>query len=123
MPKFWLLAILLFIAEIIVAFFYMLLANCLYKRAEFDIKSISKGIIERLFLLIMFLNNIPVALTFFGALKIATRITHKEDSADVSKFNDYYLIGNLISVLIAFAYASLCQHICEIPIFERIISM
>jgi hypothetical protein len=40
------------------------------------------------------------ALTLLGALKIATRINDKEDKVS----NDFFVIGNLISVLFGIGY-------------------
>jgi hypothetical protein len=109
--------ILIVIAEILLSFFYQFLAGFVYKKTEFDLKSVLKGFLERIFLLIAFCENYPVALTFFGALKLGTRIKHNEQNAgETAKFNDYYLIGNLISVLAAFGYTYLWRHIQEIPL-------
>lgn len=52
------------------------------------------GIIERVFLYLCILTAVYHGLTLFGALKIGTRI--KADENKVS--NDYFLIGNMISV-------------------------
>jgi len=122
MPKNLLIIILIFISEIIVAFFYMFLANLLYKKSEFDIKSILKGVFERIFLLITFVANYQIALTFFSALKLATRIKHNEsNTSETGRFNDYYLIGNLLSVLIALGYTYVCKNIDQIPILMNLL--
>ncbi|MDC7219783.1 MAG: hypothetical protein PQJ59_07575 [Spirochaetales bacterium] len=122
MPKFLLLMLIIIISEFIVAFFYMLLAQILYKKSEFDIKSILKGAVERIFLVITFSSDYKVGLTFFSALKLATRIKHDEaNPEETNKFNDYYLIGNLISVLIALGYTYICQNIEEIPILMNLL--
>jgi hypothetical protein len=47
-------------------------------------KSIAKGIIERLFLFIALVNDLTSALTFFSALKLATRLKHEEASGDLT---------------------------------------
>lgn len=52
------------------------------------------GIIERLFLYLCIFTQVYHGFTLFGALKIGTRI--KADENKVS--NDYFLIGNMISV-------------------------
>lgn len=52
------------------------------------------GIIERIFLYLCMLTQVYHGLILFGALKIGTRI--KVDDNKVS--NDYFLIGNMISV-------------------------
>ncbi len=101
----------MFILEMILAFLFSLIAQSFYKKSEIDIKSIFKGFIERLFLTIFMFNDIPHALTFFSALKLATRLKHNEDNkSDTEKFNNYYLIGNLVSVTIALFYVWIWQH-------------
>ncbi len=52
------------------------------------------GIIERIFLYLCILSEVYHGFTLFGALKIGTRI--KADENKIS--NDYFLIGNMISV-------------------------
>ncbi|MCS6975339.1 MAG: hypothetical protein NZM13_12720, partial [Cyclobacteriaceae bacterium] len=59
-----------------------------------------KGVIERIFVLTVLCLEVASALTLLGALKIATRF--KENENKVS--NDFFLIGNLISVLFGFVY-------------------
>jgi len=61
--------------------------------------SVLKGLIERAFVLITLWFNLASALTLLGALKIATRI---KDEDKVS--NDFFLLGNLISVLFGVLY-------------------
>jgi hypothetical protein len=60
----------------------------------FEVMPFLLGVVERFFLHISLLNGIPQSLIFFGALKIGTRI--KTDENKIS--NDYFLLGNLISV-------------------------
>ena len=77
------------------------------KKIGFDFKSIFKGFVERLFLLITLVNDYPHALTLFSALKLATRLKHKDVDAETeNKFNDFYLIGNMVSVIAATGYVS-----------------
>lgn len=96
------------ISEIVIAFLFSLMAQFLYKKIGLDIKSIFKGVIERLFLTISIINNIPHTITFFSALKLATRLKHNEDdNSKENSFNDYYLVGNLLSVLIAIGYSNI----------------
>lgn len=70
--------ILIIISELVLAFLFSLIAQQYYKKSEIDMKSISKGFIERLFLTIFMFNGIPHALTFFSALKLATRLKHDD---------------------------------------------
>lgn len=59
-----------------------------------------KGILERFIISICLLNNILPILTVFGALKIGTRLSSKDNIIA----NDYFLIGNLCSILISVTY-------------------
>jgi hypothetical protein len=70
------------------------------KRLSF--RGLFKGWVERGFLVYAFISGYPQALTLFAALKIATRI---KDDERIS--NDFYLIGNLISVCLSIIYAQL----------------
>ncbi len=62
----------------------------------------TKGFLERLTLLTGLLYEFPHILTAFAALKIGTRLKEEQDS-HIS--NSYFLMGNLISVLLAMIYA------------------
>jgi hypothetical protein len=57
MIKIVVIGIILVICEVIVAFFFALTAQLFYHKIGLDIKSIVKGVIERVFLLIALLNN------------------------------------------------------------------
>lgn len=104
-------AVIMLVLEIIMAFLFSLIAQSFYKRSEIDVKSIFKGLVERLFLTIFLFNDLPHALTFFSALKLATRLKHDEtNSGDTEKFNSYYLIGNLVSVTVALLYVWIWNH-------------
>jgi hypothetical protein len=72
-------------------------------------RSILKGILERGFIVFSLLSGYPQALTLFAALKIGTRI---KDENPVS--NDFYLVGNLISVSLAIFYTMLLQHLLNL---------
>ena len=63
-----------------------------------DPKSILKGILERLVLLIALIHNYPQILIAFAAMKLGTRL-HEEQDTVIS--NEYFLVGNLTSILIA----------------------
>lgn len=113
--------VLLIISEALVAFFFAVTAQVFYKKIGFDFKSIIKGVIERLFLLISLVNDYPHALTFFSALKLATRLKHSETpQTEENKFNDYYLIGNLISVAVAIGYVYIYQNFDKIKILHQL---
>jgi len=103
--------LIMLICEIILAFLFSLVAQLFYKKSQIDIKSILKGLCERLFLTIFMFNNITNAITFFSALKLATRLKHDESNkSDTEKFNNYYLMGNLISITVALFYVWIWNH-------------
>jgi hypothetical protein len=59
-----------------------------------------KGVLERTFVVVTLNFDMVSALTLLGALKIATRIKDTEDKIS----NDFFLIGNLMSVMFAVVY-------------------
>ncbi|RNC85211.1 MAG: hypothetical protein ED557_00075 [Balneola sp.] len=72
-----------------------------------NLKDVLKGILERIVLIVGLMAGYPHVITAFGALKIGTRI--KQDENKVS--NDYFLIGNLISILSAIIVVVMLQSI------------
>ncbi|MBK6264322.1 hypothetical protein JKA74_04680 [Marivirga sp. S37H4] len=88
--------------ELLSILFFWMLAK--YNSGNISLNSILKGIMERFFVTFALCLGYPQALTLFAALKIATRI--KDDS---SISNDYYLIGNLISISFALFYTELIK--------------
>ena len=64
--------------------------------------SIFKGILERGFLFFGLLLGVDVILILFGALKIGTRL-HEDKKSKIS--NDLFLVGNILSVLLAIIYS------------------
>lgn len=122
MNEFLLLSILLIITECVLAFIFAWTAQLYYKKVGIDIKSVIKGFIERLFLVIMLCNSYAHAFTLFSALKLATRLKHDEkENASENRFNDYYLVGNFVSVCIAVLYVYLITNIQSIPLLNRLI--
>ena len=101
---------LLIVSEIVLAFMFSVISQLFYKKMGFDFKSIFKGFIERLFLMFCLFHNYPHALTFFSALKLGTRLKHEEHKESENKYNDFYLVGNLISVMVAIGYVLLLQN-------------
>lgn len=63
-----------------------------------DLKSILKGVLERLVLLTALVHGYPQMLIAFAAMKLGTRL-HEEQNSDIS--NTYFLTGNLLSILLA----------------------
>lgn len=70
------------VTEILVAFLFASIAQVFYKKIGIDFRSIFKGLTERLFLSVAFINNLTSALTFFSALKLATRLKHQETAGE-----------------------------------------
>lgn len=64
--------------------------------------SVVKGILERAVLFTGLLHGFPQILIAFGALKLGTRL-YEDKESDIS--NSYFLVGNLISILLAMLYA------------------
>lgn len=64
------------------------------------IRSILKGSLERFAILLGLASNLPVIIIFFSAIKLGTRIKEQQESK-VS--NDYFLVGNIVSIIIAIA--------------------
>lgn len=73
-----------------------------HSRNKINGSSILKGIAERAFITFTLVNGIEQSLTIFAALKIATRI---KDEDRIS--NDFYLLGNLLSITLAIVYSQL----------------
>lgn len=101
--------------ELILAIFYSLITPKEKKQNPIDFKAIIKGLVERAFLTYAFLNNFPHALTLFGALKLGTRLksadneTTEEGKKSENKYNDYYLVGNFVSVCLSMVYYNLLK--------------
>ena len=66
-------------------------------------RAVVKGIVERLFLFMALIYGFPQALIAFGALKIGTRFVKEANKIS----NDYFYLGNIISLLIALIYYAL----------------
>ncbi|WAC13812.1 hypothetical protein [Dyadobacter pollutisoli] len=108
-------------SEIVLGFLFSAIAQIFYQKTKIDFKSVAKGFIERMFLLLFLFNDLAPALTFFSALKLATRLKHDESTgSDSNKFNDYYLVGNLLSVSVALFYTYILNHTQKI---ETILSL
>ena len=95
------------ISEVALTFLFWIITRLLTKRVGFDFRSLLKGLLERFFLFVSLTNGYAHALTFFSAIKLATRLKHDDTGRDQDRFNDYYLIGNMISVLAAIGYVQL----------------
>lgn len=91
------------------ALFNILNAHVFSKNDEkgtgLNVRDVSKGMLERVFLIIGIMNGYPHVITAFAALKIGTRINDSEHKIS----NDYFLIGNLISLLAALGFVLVFQ--------------
>ena len=82
---------------------------------KIDPKSLIKGIIERSFLTYSLISGLPHALALFGALKLGTRLKSADNEATEEGrkkeaiYNDYYLMGNFISVALSIFYYTLLK--------------
>ncbi|TZF81525.1 hypothetical protein FW774_18415 [Pedobacter sp. BS3] len=128
MGKFSILFSIMLVSEIILAFVFSAIAQIWYKKNGIDWRSVIKGVLERTFLMVALINSQTSALTFFSALKLATRLKHsettdnKENKRELdNKFNDYYLIGNLLSVCVAIGYTHLYTEFDKIELFARLL--
>ena len=120
MSKFIILSILFIGSELLIALVFAVIAQVFYHKIGLDFKSIFKGVIERMFLFISLASGYIEGLTFFSALKLATRLRHHEGSKDMDGFNDYYLLGNLVSVAVVFGYVYAYIHFDTIHLFQVI---
>lgn len=111
MIKYIVFTIIFLLVEVLLAFLFQVAAQVFYKKLGFDFKSIMKGVAERLFLMIALSNDYSQALTFFSAIKLATRLKHQEKAEETNRFNDYYLVGNLASVAVGIGYTYLLAHL------------
>lgn len=64
-----------------------------------------KGILERFVVTFGLFIALPGILTVFAALKLANRLSHEADDRDITI--NYFLIGNLTTVLLCLAYYKL----------------
>lgn len=61
-----------------------------------------KGAVERFVVAFALFHGMQQILTLFGAMKLGTRLKNTDDDKGV---NNFYLIGNMISVLVAIIYS------------------
>ena len=100
----YLYAIAIFAAgELISVFLFAFIRNRLAptESNSSGIAPIIKGILERVLLFTGLLFGFPQVLIAFGALKLGTRLVTDQRSK-IS--NDYFLIGNMVSILLALVY-------------------
>lgn len=103
-------AIALIIAgEVLIHFVFFIFSRIIGKKDKdrISVVSVTKGFLERTFVVTSLWFQMTSALTLLGALKIATRIKDNEDKVS----NDFFLVGNLVSVLFGIAYYVLLKHL------------
>ena|SRR5690349_17746335 len=74
-------------------------------RDKISFTSILKGLLERTFVILVLVNGLAPALSVLGALKIATRFKDEENRVS----NDFFLIGNLLSIMFGIGYYLIYQ--------------
>ena len=90
--------------EILAFYIYKFLIWFLNREKNMKVdRAVVKGVIERLFLFPSLVYGFPQALIAFGALKIGTRFVKEANKIS----NDYFYIGNIVSLLIALIYYAL----------------
>jgi hypothetical protein len=89
-----------------------------------EVKARLKGLLERIVLFLGLAAGIDQVLTLFSALKLGTHFLKKDqketDDEKISK--DYFLIGNLLSVLLALIYLVLWKLLSGILTWKSICS-
>lgn len=112
--SFWYFILLFICIEILLGiFYYIITPKSIRKGGLIDYKSLLKGFIERIFLMVSLINDYPHSLTLFGTLKLATRLKrdNDEDKIKESTYNDFYLFGNFISIIVSIFYVFLYKQL------------
>ncbi len=83
-----------------------------------------KGTLERLVLVVGLLSNYPQIIIAFGAFKIANRLASEQPKSDENdtandKAVNYFLIGNLLSLLIVFSITYAIENLPLNLLLER----
>ncbi|TFG75239.1 MAG: hypothetical protein E4H23_10955 [Chrysiogenales bacterium] len=119
----------IFLMGEMVAYFVFLLVKKRFEKKwqwRIDLQMI-KGWLERSFLFLCLVYNLPHALIAFGAIKIGTRVNDKDDMGGIDNIdstditgnkgnmrnkvsNDYFFVGNMVSLLLVILYYALWLH-------------
>lgn len=99
--------LLIYLSAEFLAFWVFLGLRRKFVNKGFGMMPFMLGVVERLFLFISLLNGFGQSLIFFGALKIGTRLKTEENKIS----NDYFLLGNLISVGLVIIVVSIWNYI------------
>ena len=93
--------LILLVGEILsIGIFYLINRTFNQGKNGISLKSVLKGVVERLFLFLSLIHSLPQSFIVFGALKIATRLKDQNDKIS----NDYFLMGNLASLILSISY-------------------
>ena len=84
--------------ELIAIFIFNVVRKKFAGKGTNNVEAIFKGILERFMVVLGLAMNIQSIITLFGAIKIGTRL---KDANEQKISNEYFLIGNFISVTIA----------------------
>ena len=115
------LAIIIFLLGEIVAYFIFIVVkrwgipNTPTKASKL---ATAKGILERLTLFTGILYGFPQIIIAFSALKLGTRLHEERENNEEGEnkiSNNYFLVGNLISIFLAMVYAIVVRAICPVP--------
>jgi hypothetical protein len=77
-------------------------------------REVFKGVLERLMISIGLAHGIITIIIAFGALKVATKLSlsaSDQEPDQVQTHNDYFLVGNVMSLIFAMAYALIAVHL------------
>lgn len=115
LTPFGVLGMVFLIGEVLAFPFYYVLHRHLSKKDVNGVVNMEtvKGWSERIVLLFGLWLGYPHVLTLFSALKIANRFKI-EESDDLEK--SYFVIGNLVSVLLVFVYLVIARVLLGLPI-------
>lgn len=72
----------------------------------------AKGILERIMLSFGVAHGVITVIIAFAALKVATKISLSSNEADkgkIARHNDYFIVGNVLSIFFALSYAILAR--------------
>lgn len=91
------------------AFWIFLMLRRKFVQKGFSMRPMILGILERMFLYVGLIQGFGQSLILFGALKIGTRLKNEEDKIS----NDYFLVGNLVSVSLVFLTIAIWNYLIK----------
>jgi hypothetical protein len=103
-------ALIIVSTELLLTFLFRMITPIEFRGLQYiDLISVLKGLLERAFITVSLVSGYPHALILFGTIKLATRLKRidTDDHDSEKRFNDFYLIGNFVSIMAAMFYAYL----------------